>query len=140
MSSFPCIFRKQRSDRKTNNSQEMSKSYPRNSNTSTRRSSLTSTCSRSSLWSNSSSGISSLDVSLVKGKLFLRIDIYWRHWICSTNLICNFLNILYSISIEDAPHSNKNLRQDKSLTNDCEIGEVSVMVGKEIITVIFFHY
>ena len=40
---------------------------------------------------------------------------------------------LYSVSIEDAPQSNKNLRQDKSLTNDGEIGEVSVMVGKEII-------
>jgi len=71
MSSFPYIFRKHPSEQGIDNSRSMSKSYIKKLNSSTRRDSLTSNCSRvsntSSLWSSASSGISSLDVSLMTG-------------------------------------------------------------------------
>merc|ERR1719225_1914828 len=72
MIKFPYIFRQHPTDKSAQHSPHgMSRSTMKCSNSSTRRSSLTSNCSRvsnaSSLWSSASSGISSLDVSLMSG-------------------------------------------------------------------------
>ena len=99
MSTFPYIFRKHPSEHGVNTSQDMSKSYLRKSNSSTRRSSLTSNCSRasnaSSLWSSSSSGISSLDVSLITGTF--KRNIYVKR--CFEQLLVSYNPLIHHLGL-----------------------------------------